>query len=113
MAREMMDDQGNGTGRWHYTVENGKKIWPVGHCSPTEPCPECLKDPDKRYDFSHSKDDCVLCHGKRSVQRANPCPGHATAEEAETHYKEYLLDNTKFMGPKTEEWPKDKCAVKS
>ncbi len=40
------------------------------------------------------------------------CDGHPSADEACAHYKKYLMDQAEFRGPKTEEWPKHKCAVK-
>lgn len=39
------------------------------------------------------------------------CSGHDTPEEACEHYRRYLLSNLRIQGPKTERWPKEKCAV--
>jgi hypothetical protein len=39
------------------------------------------------------------------------CSGHPTPEEAQAHYREHLLRTARFWGPKTTEWPKQKCAV--
>jgi hypothetical protein len=36
-AREIQDESGRGTGRWHYTCRNDHRIWPVGYCN--EGCP--------------------------------------------------------------------------
>ncbi len=45
------------------------------------------------------------------MKKANPCPGHKTQEEACEHYKEYLLDQATYHGPKKQEWPKNKCEL--
>lgn len=42
---------------------------------------------------------------------ADGCPGHPSAEEAQAHYREHLLDTASFHGPKVQEWPKEKCSL--
>ncbi len=108
-ARELQKD-GQGTGLWHYTCKNGAGTMAVGYCSPWEMCAKCKDDPVKMYDTSR-KDDCDVCHGKRLLPKAEPCPGHATEAGACLHYREYLLDHAKFLGPKKDKWPKHKCEV--
>lgn len=41
---------------------------------------------------------------------ANDCPGHSTREEAEEHWRSYLIQGIVFDNI-TQEWPKDKCEV--
>jgi RecJ-like exonuclease len=78
----------------------------VGYCSPWEICPDC-KD---KLPHQAEAQNCQLCQGKGLIKSEHPCPGHATPEEAEEHYKQYLLDHSEFYS-KTKEWPKDKCNV--
>jgi hypothetical protein len=81
---------------WHYTVSNGGHIRAVGNCSPYQWC-LCSKNDRYRQEDMQTIDDCDLCHGHKYVLNTkNPCPGHATAQEACNHYKEYLLDNAEF-----------------
>lgn len=40
------------------------------------------------------------------------CHGHASPEEAQEHYRRYLLGLMKKRGPKEQEWPKEKCCLK-
>lgn len=92
--REIIGSDGKGSGRWHYTCHN-KRIgtFAVGHCSPTELCPACghrAWPPD----FEPMK--CDICGGTGIVQKANPCPGHSTPEEAAEHYRQYLLDHATY-----------------
>lgn len=111
-ARELKNADGSGTGKWHYTCENDGACWPVGKCSSWDGCPDC-----DALSHGHVKNEkgewvkCKTCDGKGIIKKATPCPGHATPEEACEHYKEYLLDGMKILGPKKEEWPKDKCDV--
>ncbi len=87
---------GPNAGKWHYCQSTSKGGYPVGLCCPWELCPECLKTHGKVYDTSDN-DDCEVCHGKRRVDRENPCPGHDTAEGACEHYKEYLLADARYQ----------------
>lgn len=41
---------------------------------------------------------------------ADGCQGHKTADEANEHYKQYLLSTLSFS-PQSETWPKYKCSV--
>lgn len=102
-ARQKKIEDGD-KGLWHYTVANSGYVQPVGYCSPWESCPNC----DEHLPPSYNESDCELCKGKRLVKKTDPCPGHITKEEAEEHYKQYVVDRAKFL-PKTNEWPKDKC----
>lgn len=104
-ARQIMD--GESQGKWHYTCENDGKIWAVGHCSDWKTCPACE---GKSGLFTDIK--CENCLNKGIVKVENPCPGHETSQEAEEHYKAYILENASFSGPKTEQWPKYKCDFK-
>ena len=40
---------------------------------------------------------------------ADGCPGHATADEAREHQKQFLLDNARYFD--VSGWPKHKCSV--
>ncbi len=53
-----------------------------------------------------------MCLNKGIVLIDDPCSGHDTAEQAENHYKQYILESALINGPKSEEWPKFKCDVK-
>jgi len=109
-ARELMDENGKGTGLWHYTCMNDNKVWPIGNCSAWESCKDCSSSD---LPFKLGGPPCSTCDGKRIVRKTTPCPGHKTAEEAEAHYKEYVMAGVKILGPKQQEWPKNKCHVKS
>lgn len=55
-------------------------------------------------------------HNKRSGTYpigycAHDCPGHATAEEAREHYKQYLLDNATFKDDSAEPEHLHRCEV--
>jgi hypothetical protein len=108
-ARELQKD-GKGIGLWHYTCMNDHRIWAVGHCSSWEVCPDCKEThaPGVRHDPPH----CARCKDEGILKKENPCPGHKTPEEAEEHYRQYLIDSAEIRGPKKEEWPKEKCDVK-
>lgn len=43
---------------------------------------------------------------------AEKCEGHDTLDQACEHYKQGLVENAHFVGPKKEEWPKNKCQFK-
>lgn len=88
-------------GKWHYTSRNNGNIFPVGNCSRFMRCPACKL-------LENVNRDCVICKGDNIVIDPNPCPGHDTAEEAQQHYKEYLIEGCVFR-PKFNEWPKYKC----
>lgn len=111
-AREKMDENGQGTGLWHYTCANDGYIYPVGYCSPLVDCPECKKNNLLSIPKGFGGPDCVICEGKRYIRSENACPGHATPDEACDHYKQYLVDHTRISEPKSVEWPKYKCSVK-
>lgn len=88
-AAELVDADGNPKGIWHYVESNRREgTHAIGYCSPWEACPNCagrsaLGDP--RY-------SCERCDSKGIVPAADPCPGHATPEEAAEHYRQYLLN---------------------
>ena len=106
-ARELRDENGQGTGRWHYTCKNDDQVCPVGYCSPWERCPECKGEflPGK-LGGAH----CEHCKDTRLVRKKEPCPGHATPEEACEHQRQYELDHAKFH-PETEEIRKRATAL--
>jgi hypothetical protein len=118
-ARELKTKGSNGETLWHYTCMNDGAVWPVGFCSPLETCPACgphcgmgwvtVEHEGNPHDIR--LEPCTKCAGKGSLFRENPCPGHANPEEACEHYRQYLLSQMQIRGPKTEEWPKDKCGV--
>ncbi len=97
-ARQLND----GSGLWHYTCLNNDQVRAVGYCSPFKKCPEC----------ANNYCGCDRCNGASVVLSESPCPGHATAEEARKHYKEYVLDKLRLT-PKGEKWPKHKCDVET
>lgn len=105
-ARELREG-GHGTGKWHYTCMNNDHIYPVGYCSPWDTCPDC-----QGHSMFNSEAKCEKCSNKGVIKSENPCMGHDTPEDAESHYKEYIIDKAHFYGPKQQEWPKNKCSVK-
>ena len=107
-ARQQRGADGQGTGVWKYTAAQGDRVFEVGYCSATELCPDCAGQSPYR---GGAEAACARCGSTGLIPAANPCPGHATAAEACQHYKQYLLDQAKFFGPKTTEWPKEKCEV--
>lgn len=122
-AREIQKD-GKGTGLFHYTVMNDGYVMAIGYCSPWEACKDCtahdrydiggyLRNEDGSFVKNENGDPvkCKTCNGTGLVKKENPCPGHATEEEACEHYREYLLDRMVIRGPKTSEWPKEKCEI--
>lgn len=94
---------------WHYTSANGEHVRAIGHCSPWEECPKCKVTP--RIMDCSGADDCGVCHGRRVVRKASPCPGHATAEEARAHQKQYLLDHATFQDDSKEPRSLHRCEV--
>lgn len=85
-------------GRFRYTTFNRRTgAYPIGYCSPLAACsnPRCLLgktwDPDAPTDPVRR---CSDCDGRGYLNRADPCPGHDTAEEARAHYRAYLLAET-------------------
>jgi hypothetical protein len=76
------------SGKWHYTCRAGDAVYPIGYCS-------------KYASDMICEDISAIMSGK------NDCPGHDTAEEAENHYKQYVLDRLLFFS--MQEWPKYKC----
>lgn len=84
-ARQKQSD-----GKWHYTSRNGNHVHAIGYCSPRKLCPDCPA--------ALPRADCKTCGGRGLIDCENPCPGHDTAEEAEEHYRQYLLDNATYRG---------------
>jgi hypothetical protein len=99
-AREIADANGKPSGRYHFTCENDGRIWPVGYCASRWGCPSCKGLSGKlRPDVA-----CATC-GSTGLVPADPlCLGHASAEEAREHYRQYLLDCRLHLGscPETE-----------
>ncbi|GEM_PF-3326042 len=105
--RELKDKDGQPIGLYHYTSMNDGTIHPIGYCSPPigycspfELCPEC-----KGGAMFLSGEECQRCDSKGVVEMANPCPGHATPEEARQHYTQYLLDKkTRYQEERSGVW---------
>jgi hypothetical protein len=80
------------TGKWHYTSMNDGHVHAVGDCSPWESCPDC-----KEFGlWSEEQRACTTCNGRGLVERENPCPGHETEEEACEHYRQHLIDDSRY-----------------
>jgi hypothetical protein len=106
-ARQIQD--GPNAGRWYYTSGNNRSgTHAIGYCSPWENCPDCNP---RDFPKSMGGPPCEKCNGTRLIMKAEPCPGHTTADEACAHQKKYLIDKATLMGPKTTTWPKQKCCV--
>ena len=85
---------------WHYTVTNDGRTRAEGYCSPLVECPDCKGKSSTAYRFGSPNDppDCATCSNRGLVMLAadKACPGHDTAEGAQEHYKEYLLDTAYY-----------------
>jgi hypothetical protein len=108
---------GPNAGKWHYTCYNDrdKGAYPVGACGRFRNCLAC----DGRITnlgqvgVDRLGGHCPTCGGRGCVEvaEADRCPGHDTPEGAYEHQRQYLLGSLEVRGPKTERWPKHKCAV--
>lgn len=109
-ARQKLDENGKPSGLFHYTCRNDEQIWPVGYCGAFKRCDKC-DGQMRKMPYAPGPYTCETCRdtGTMKVPEAERCPGHATAGEANEHYRQYLLDSAVFQGPKTTEWPKEKC----
>jgi hypothetical protein len=76
-------------GKYHYVSMGRSGGYPIGHCSPYLTCPECL---------GSMAPDCEECGGKGFIKLEAPCSGHDTPEQAEEHYRQWLLDKLRFDG---------------
>lgn len=77
------------SGLWHYTCRRKDDVYPVGYCSIYETCPDCK---GMGYGGTCQNENCKY----GVVPKVNPCPGHATPEEACEHYREYVLDKARY-----------------
>lgn len=82
-------------GKWRWTTSNRRTgTYPTGPCSPWETCPDCG---GSFWLMDGKGDPCARCSGKGFIDKADPCPGHDTKEEAEEHYRQYRLDHVRFL----------------
>lgn len=88
-VRQLADTQGNPTGRWHYTRQDGAGIVAVGYCSRFRTCPTC-----EGRSFLTTQ-PCVQCD-RRGLIEVEPCPGHDTIEGAIAHFRDYQIDTATF-----------------
>lgn len=99
-AREMADATGRPTGRWHYTVRNDDRTYPVGNCAggcPGHDSPEEAQEHQRQYDLAHARFDvtfgsynpCEVCGeltnrgaqwGIGGMSQARLCDEHRTPE---------------------------------
>ena len=84
-------ESGLHAGKWHYTSMNDGRIHAIGYCSIYKDCPTC----DGRSFMTDNP--CATCDKKGVVRKTDDefC-FHDTAEEANEHYKLYLLDDAKY-----------------
>lgn len=101
-AREIQEN-GNGTGRWHYTCAHGDRVYPVGHCSRFIDCPSCKGQMHVNGEW------CNGCNGIGVIDNPSPCPGHATPEEACEANRQYELDRARFCKDEGKEDAQHKC----
>ena len=87
-------------GKWRWTTRNDNNVRPDGYCSPVEACPECDAHTVVWDDVSQNHQKCLACNGRGLRDRAEPCPGHDTAEEAAEHYRQYRIDRAEFVSVK-------------
>lgn len=79
-------------GKWRWTTRNDNNVRPDGYCAPWEMCPE-----NHGIELIGSGFECSTCNGRGIVDKADPCPGHDTAEEAAEHYRQYRIDRAEFV----------------
>jgi hypothetical protein len=84
------------TGKWKYTSAGRDGVYEVGYCSSLSLCPDCG---DIGNFGTPQRQNCKKCLGSGLIDAENPCLGHDTPEEAEEHYKQYLLDRIDFQRP--------------
>lgn len=83
---------GPDAGKWRWTTHNDRGgTHATGYCSPWELCPE-----NHGLELIGTEYDCATCGGRGVVDKADPCPGHDTAEEAAEHYRQWKLDHVRF-----------------
>ncbi len=89
-ARELVDENGKGTGQFHYTVRNDDRIYPVGYCS------TYMEPSDDPYWTEEAKAE----HRSRKDKYHGP-KGHDSKIEACNCYREYELDRLRFYDERT------------
>lgn len=118
---QKMTGDGQPSGLFHYCVQNDRAngmASPIGNCAQSETCPECkgTSNPTSgqmmaEYHGMERVTDCAKCGNKGRVAVENACPGHATADEAIAHQREYELDHAKFKPVPLDEFRRDPCKV--
>lgn len=107
-ARELRDEKGEGTGRWHYTVRNDGRIWPVGYCA--DGCPghesaEAACEHQREYELANLRQityagwtDCQVCGAptKAGVEHG-PGIGHPIAL-CDEHRTPEVIDGLVVVG---------------
>jgi hypothetical protein len=98
--------QRNADQRWDYTCRTGQgAVHPVGYCMPYS-----WIDPDKSSAILLSEEDKEKIRQSKDKHHSD---GHATQEEAEQCYKNYLLDMRTFYDSKIQRQmlPCEVCGV--
>jgi hypothetical protein len=90
--------------RWDYTVRNDDRTSPVGYCAPYM---EWTEEFFKKIGIGEDHPQVVL--GK-NFKHKHHTGGHATREEAQSCYREYLLDQRLRLKRERTDTQK-KCAV--
>ena len=72
---------------WFYVESANGDRATVGHCGRTRPCMAC---DGEGYVFGGV--GCDSCSTTGTVRKTDPCTGHPTADEAQQHFREYLVD---------------------
>jgi len=89
-ARELQDENGKGIGKFHYTVQNDNRIWPVGYCSRyLDPSDDPYWTEEAKAEHRNFKDKY---HGPE---------GHDSKLDACNCYREYELDRLRFYDERT------------
>jgi hypothetical protein len=91
--RQIQD--GPNVGKWHWTTRNDNEIHAAGYCASWELCPVGHDIESLGRDF-----ECDTCEGKGIVTKADPCPGHETAEDAAEHFRQYRIARAEFVSVK-------------
>ena len=82
-------------GKWRWTTRNDNETRAAGYCASWEVCPQNHGWESIGRDFK-----CDTCGGRGIVDKAAPCVGHDTAEEAAEHYRQYRIDQAAFVSVK-------------
>lgn len=89
-ARELQDENGKGTGVFHYTCKNDDRIWPVGYCTRyREP-----QEGDVGYEMWS---EAAKAEYRANKDKYHGPEGHDSKVAACNCYRQYELDRLRFF----------------